>query len=299
MLELIIGLNWGFLIISIFFVALHFLAEPLRWYFYDTRKIDRRLGCYINVFNLSAVLSYFLPAKLGLPSRYFLLRNFSKLETSEIAGRMLLDGIIYYGIWAFSALLSLFLLPINIGLSRNIKVFVILISVLFAVLLSMVGWKTVRHFGKSKINFSKSKMRIFHEINHRLLEQSPKVLVIAVSLVLADIFSQGLRHMAFLEMIGQSYPFNIVFPITAIAIFCGLLSMMPMGLGGYDGSLVLLLGVVGIPLDDSLQVIMINRVMSICVAAVFGLLASRMLHTNLLNLRKEIDCLKSSFKQPN
>lgn len=298
MSELIDGWNWGFLIVSIFLVVLHFLAEPLRWYYYDKRKTDRALGCYINVFNLSAVLSYFLPAKLGLPSRYFLLRNFAKLDTSEIAGRMLLDAIIYYGLWAFAALLSLFVLPANIGLNQNIKILVIVITVSFGVLLLVLGWKSVRLFGKSTITFNKSRGRIFQEINHRLLEQPPKTLAIVVSVVFADIFFQGLRHMAFLEFIGQSSTGNIIFPITAIAIFCGLLSMMPMGLGGYDGSLVLLLGAVGIPLDDSLQVIMINRIMSIGVAAMLGLLASRMLHTKLLNLRKEIDSLKSVFNQP-
>ena len=102
----------GVLFPLLFLYACHFFAEPIRWVAYtwqiqEQGKFDRIFAC----FNITALLSYSLPLKLGLPLRLFLLRHFMKLKGKQIIQLMTLDGFFNLASWSIIALLLIISIP--------------------------------------------------------------------------------------------------------------------------------------------------------------------------------------------
>jgi uncharacterized membrane protein YbhN (UPF0104 family) len=102
----------------------------------------------------------------------------------------------------------------------------------------------------------------------------------AGAIVFADIISNVLRHWALLAMLGYHLAWDTLFVITSVSIFAGLASLMPAGLGGYDAVLVLLLVKSSIPLEAAILVTVFNRMGTILVSAVLGVIAGYRLGLN-------------------
>ena len=62
--------------------------------------------------------------------------------------------------------------------------------------------------------------------------------------------------------------------IGIVATFAGIVSGLPMGLVGYDATLVALLALVGVPLDQALLVALVNRGLNLGAAALLGVPAT-------------------------
>ncbi|KRB39514.1 hypothetical protein ASD82_10915 [Rhodanobacter sp. Root179] len=62
--------------------------------------------------------------------------------------------------------------------------------------------------------------------------------------------------------------------IGIIATFAGIVSGLPMGLVGYDATLVALLTLVGVPPEQALLIALINRALNLASAAMLGIPAA-------------------------
>ena len=92
--------------------SLHFLAEPLRWTVYSGAA--RRAPDFIRIFacfNTTALLSYSLPFKLGLPLRLFVLSHYLAFENLKVVKLMAVDGLFNMLCWAAIAAALFFLVP--------------------------------------------------------------------------------------------------------------------------------------------------------------------------------------------
>jgi len=259
--------SWHTVFILVLVVVVHFLAEPLRWRLYLGKSSEeKRLSVYLNVFNFTALLSYVIPLKMGLPARLWLLNRYLSKDAALLVSVLTIDGLVYYSIWllaciwagyaAWGAVLDIF--------AFEAKSFLILLSLFaIAVVLLVVLLR---------------KLRGLHILQR--LEKSGKEIVSGLNAVailgivtvfLVDLSSQVFRHWMILYLLGYNIEAEVILGITAVSIFAGMISFLPLGLGAYDVILVSLLVSVSVPLQDAILVPLINRGLSLSVALLLGM----------------------------
>ncbi len=265
------GSNYLDIGIAIIFVLLHFLAEPLRWLVYASDKNDNNFRKFFSIFSFTAFASYILPFKLGLPFRLYLLKKEANLTLEFIAKYMTIDGGVYYLCWFISAAIAASF-GMSIVLNENINyLFVLVFSVMLisAVLISYATncspYKKVRIL--KFIKKSKTVIYSLFSVNYTTLIYSAIISII-------DIGSQVFRHYFIVAAIGYDMSLYVIAAITCTSIFTGLISMMPMGLLGYDAALIILLQQAGIPFESSIFVPIINRCLTLSTACILGILSA-------------------------
>lgn len=251
-------------------VLAHYLAEPTRWHLYLGRKGITQWRRLFQIFSFTAFVGYLLPAKLGLPLRIVLLQRQFGLGLVAVSTLLGLDAVIYYAGWAIAAAAAL---PWATAFDfRQWQAILIVGAALTAaaVLLALA----LRHpdIWPAAMRGRMHRLRglVGEMLRGRNGVPERRVLAAAAAVAALDIAGQVLRHVALLAMVGHHLPLSAVFAATALSIFAGLISMMPMGLGGYDVVMILLLGLHGVPLPDALAVVLANRAANLAVSAIVG-----------------------------
>lgn len=251
-------------------VVLHFLAEPLRWCFYVRRDGVPSYTLLLNIFSLTAFLSYMLPAKLGIPVRIMLLRSKAGLGVLKITGILVLDGLVFYALWGLLALAGLGVVSRELEVSRDFQVGAAVVLGALILVLAGIALLSRLRFGallpRLRARFADRLSRL-REVRSWL---TARRMGAAVSVMGVDIASHVLRHVAMLAMLGHPLPLTTVAAIAIISIFAGLVSLMPMGLGGYDVTLVLLLTQADVPPEVGISVVVVNRLGAVAVSALLG-----------------------------
>jgi len=299
-MQTILAGNWiqylslGFLVPYFLAVGIHFLAEPMRWTLYTYATQGIQLKRPIQIFCFTALLTYLLPFKMGLPARIYLLSKKMSLSLSDITAHMALDGFLYYGFWALSALFGLSYLALTGVLptefsSHSWLAIGIMTGIMF-ISIAARKWKKPSSSAQDSESTTNRKFssRVWSTSTKILAtcnSHSRRILLSASGIVVLDICSHILRHWALFSMINVELSLAVIAALTCISIFVGLASMMPMGLGGYDLSLALLLAQFGIPWETSLLVPIINRVGNISFSVLVGVWSARGLDLNPLGKR--------------
>ena len=261
-----LDISWegGFVlaVMVVFMVLLHFIAEPVRWWIYTTTNEDGPpLSRYISVFNLSALASYTMPFKMGVPARIWLVSSFLDVEARLIVTLMVADGFLYYGLWSLAGAISGYgyLDLLITGATSNTHFWLFGGSLLL--LCAVIAWR----LGKRGLFKG-----VITKIG-RLGEFMPlRRLVVVVAIVVADFLVQVGRHWLIARGLSVDMGFGDMSRITAIAISVGMLSFLPLGLGAYDVTLTALLVSHGVSLHQAIAVPLVNRVLSYAVAIVAG-----------------------------
>ena len=272
------------------FVCLHFLSEPARWAIYIPSVQQNHFVLFTKIFSFTAFVSYVFPLKMGLPLRILLLKNKANLNVTEISAFLLLDGCVYYALWGMSAVVmtlmitlkpSVFVYPFNIRAFLFIPIIVIILILLHFYIRRKKQYDSHGKTSKRIIFTIKSWLA---EIAQLYQEIKPQVLVTAGLIICIDIASQILRHWALLNVLGYDLPWLDFSVVTCVSIFAGLISMMPMGLGGYDVVIVLLLTQAGIPFNTAIAALILNRFGNIVVSMLLGIWSGWELQMNPFNL---------------
>ncbi|MFT5322141.1 MAG: uncharacterized membrane protein YbhN (UPF0104 family) [Pseudohongiellaceae bacterium] len=243
--------------------GLHFFAEPFRWVIYSTLPAFKpaaesspanKVGRIFASFNITALLSYSLPFKLGLPIRLFLLSHSQKLKSTTVIKLMAVDGLFNLFAWfAVSSVLILFLPEMFVLLSEYLNFYYVVIAAVFV--FSIVSW----------VLYKKGAQLL------KTLKAIPLPLISLIILTLViDVFLYGVRHMVLIDVLGIDIAAGKIFIIGVVAVFIGIISTLPMGLGAYDASLVALLGLYGIDLELGLIVAFSNRLGMIITSIILG-----------------------------
>lgn len=264
----------------IFFTVLHFGNEPLRWWVIMRKRQDApSLISLYHTASATALISYIFPARLGLPTRLIMAKNILDLDYIIASAVLIIDSCLLYGTWFLvgTAGGGLFMPEWNV---KKPVILVIVIMVIVALLFVLV-----RLSQKDSHRFpwlSKYIGRFISVLN----KVSVYVIVINVTLLLIDIYIYGVRHFLILSALGVECSLLKVISMVAISVFAGFISLMPLGLGGYDLSLALLLTIVGVPREAAIATPLINRISMISVGLVLGSISYSRLGITWDSLRK-------------
>jgi uncharacterized membrane protein YbhN (UPF0104 family) len=243
---------------------LHFVMEPWRWRLAylpasenrnHWQKVRDSLYC-------TAFATYLLPFKLGLPLRIALLRGSARLDLKYIGAALALDGLISLAAWSLLAAVCVWVAALRWQLPTYVWVAGALGAAgLGAILLLQrnLRGRLATRWREAMAEFSRPWLRVAK----------------ASFIVTLDILSYGVRH-ALLVLLVSGNPADMLSgaAIGIVATFAGIVSGLPMGLFGYDATLVGLLGVAGVPVERALFVVLINRGLNVGSAVLFGIPAS-------------------------
>lgn len=251
-------------------VLWHYCCEPARWWFYLRTAASDRYRTLFHVFSLTALVGYLFPAKLGLLLRIVLLRRFTGLPASVVSAWMFVDGLLYYAFWAIAALMGGMYLLTH-GVDRMGVILSVTTGVIVCMLVLVVLWKCGLRLQIHPQRRFKGLARRWQETTSCLRRGlMPAGLLAAALVALSDVLVYSLRHAVLLGLLGHELSWSTVLAISSVSVFAGLLSLMPMGLGGYDLTLLLLLGHYQIPATDGIWVAAGNRAANLAVAVVLG-----------------------------
>lgn len=243
---------------------LHFVMEPWRWKLAylpasenrnDWKKIRDSLYC-------TAFATYLLPFKLGLPLRVALLRGSARLDLKYIAAVLALDGLISLAAWSLLAAVCVWIAALRWQPPTYVWI---------AGALGAAGLGGILLFRRSLRGRLAGRWReAMVAFSHPWLRIAKASVIVAL-----DILSYGVRH-ALLVFLVTGNPEDLLpgGAVGIVATFAGIVSGLPMGLVGYDATLVALLGVAGVPVEYALFVALINRGLNIGSAVLLGVPAS-------------------------
>jgi uncharacterized membrane protein YbhN (UPF0104 family) len=243
---------------------LHFVMEPWRWrlaYLPAPENRDRWKKVRDSLY-CTAFATYLLPFKLGLPLRVALLRGSARLELRYIGAVLALDGLISLAAWSLLAAVCVWVAALRWQPPTYVWVAGALGAAgLGAILLLRrnLRGRLLARWREAMAAFARPWLRIAK----------------ASFIVTLDILSYGIRH-ALLVFLVTGNPADLLpgAAIGIVATFAGIVSGLPMGLLGYDATLVALLGFIGVPVEHALFVALINRGLNIGSAVLLGVPAS-------------------------
>lgn len=243
---------------------LHFVMEPWRWRLAylpasenqdDWKKVRDSLYC-------TAFATYLLPFKLGLPLRVALLRGSARLDLRYIGAVLALDGLISLAVWSLLAAACVWVAALHWQPPAYVWV---------AGALGAAGLGAILFFRRNLWGRLADRWREAMAAFVR-----PWLRIAKASVIVAlDVLSYGVRHALLVFLVTGSLADMLPgAAIGIVATFAGIVSGLPMGLLGYDATLVALLGVAGVPVEHALFVALINRGLNIGSAVLLGVPAS-------------------------
>jgi uncharacterized membrane protein YbhN (UPF0104 family) len=261
----------GVLLLLFALYALHFLAEPLRWVVYSSAASATASEAVPNVapnaakrapdfmrifacFNTTALLSYSLPFKLGLPLRLFLLSHFLTFENMKVVKLMAVDGVFNLLCWGLIAGMLFFFVPeiATFFLQYADSPLVVLVLLVVAALAYWVA--------------NKKREQVLALVR----AVSPGVALFVVVTLGVDVLLYGVRHVVLAQALAPDVGSGRMFIIGILATFAGIISTLPMGLGAYDATLVALLALYGVDVEVSLLLAVSNRLGMIGTSVILG-----------------------------
>lgn len=238
----------------------HFHMEPLRWRFgYLPRgQAGSLAGRVRDALFCTALATYVLPFKLGIPLRIALLRRESGLGLHFIGVVVALDGSISLMGWIVGAAACAWIAALHweppwyVWLAGIAAALVLVAGVTFH---ARVRGRWLERWRAAVA----------------LLERPARRCTIAASIVAVDVFSYGLRHAILLWLVTGNVELTLAGgAIGVVATFAGIVSGLPMGVLGYDASLIALLATAGVSIDQALAVALVNRGLNLASAAILG-----------------------------
>lgn len=247
----------------ILFAALpHFLIEPMRWQIYLGSDKRYKPTLLYRIFFCTAFLTYLLPAKLGLPIRYWLLTRHLHLAGSATAVYMAMDSTLNILIWTAASLLlggGLVYSAIIQHLPSSGQFIGTGIGATLAVLV-------MYRLGHKWIDILWARLRT------ALAEIKLYWLTLVSGLFLFEIAGFVLLHAAILAALSAPFiGWQALATATVLSMYAGYLTMLPMGLVGYDASIVILLSQYGIGMESAILVPLIYRAAILLISVALGL----------------------------
>ncbi len=243
---------------------LHFGNEPLRWRaLLKAFRPDLSLGRVYHTLTATSFFSYAIPVHFGMPIRLVMARKYLGMDFTSTGALLLIDSLVMYGTWCLAGAVGMSILLPSGSWGRPVAIVAVVLAGGGGVMV-IAGYQG--HFLNRYPRISdlvgcfSSALRMF----------SRKAAAGNAILIIGDIFIYGMRHMMILSSLGTDLPLLQITMVVAVSILAGFVSMMPMGLGGYDLSLVFLLMMIGVPRETALAVPVINRITMVSASALLG-----------------------------
>ena len=242
----------------------HFVVEPLRWnrcYLPEDTLLQLRRNVR-DAFFCTALATYLLPFKLGIPLRVVLLRQSGGLAVQTLAVLMTLDGLVSLIMWSAVTAVTAWLAALH----WNPPWYIWLVA-LTAALTCVLIVALRRALGLRWLSQMRDALA--------LLDRPWRRVCCSAAILFADVVSYGVRHALIVLLVTGDFKNMLIGGVAGItATFAGIVSGLPMGLVGYDASLIAVLTLAGIRPDQALLVALINRGLNLAAAAVLGIPAA-------------------------
>jgi uncharacterized membrane protein YbhN (UPF0104 family) len=248
----------------IFLTLCHFGNEPLRWWLIlKARWPDLSLPRIYHAVTATSVISYGIPVHFGMPMRLFMAKKILGIDYAAASALLVIDSFFLYGAWFLAGAVGIaILLPRwGLGISTGIAVFILAggVGLVFVARHDWQSWHRYPQLSGAVGRFSSGLQML-----------SRKATIGNTILLGADILIYGMRHTLILSSLGIDCSLLQVTLIVSMSVFAGFASLMPLGLGGYDLSLIFLLTMVGVPREAAVAVPVINRITMVSAVAFLG-----------------------------
>jgi uncharacterized protein (TIRG00374 family) len=253
---------WQFLVLLLLYGLLStsiILSRKYLLYALSTTATTRNL-IYIHFSSMAA--HYSTPAKIGFPLTVYLLKKFENVPYGTGTAMILIELIVSTGICGFIALIGSFFY-----ITFDSRVLIYLILSIFA-LLFLAYFVAHRMMGKTQkkgkiYQFTKSVIEAFSHISWQ--KGICYGLIMTFIQVLGSLYIVLLSHFFFEKLsLFQSLVAN------STAFFLGAISMIPMGIGVRDASMLFYLQHMGIRNDVGLSIVTMQRLLSTGLSFVLG-----------------------------
>lgn len=244
-------------------VVAHLYIEPARWWSCLLPRGASWLRCR-DVFLTTAASTYLLPFKLGIPLRLVLIGRFCDLSRLTTIGLMATDSALVLSIWV-----SVVMVAGGHAVFSLLPKLPTLLVVLAAAAVVCLAW-----LARKRITIVRSRLFALSEV----LRNEPQRIYRALFLVVIDVLSYGVRHIGLALLVGLTWDAALNwFAMGIVATFIGMASGLPLGLLGYDATLLAMSLHAGARSDQALWAITVNRALTMGAAFILGLPAAHRL----------------------
>ncbi len=262
---------------SVLFLALygalmvgHFAAEPARWRLLFWDSCTWVFPKWFHLHNVTALLSYLLPAKLGIPLRLGLIKQQTQLAMSTVLAGLGMDAAIYYVTWAFVAAMLVVGSPALRTRFPSENLFWLLAGIFLIAVVGLI----IRRIGSSRmrtdLNRSKARFTGLRSAFRSVGQMPRRKLALILGVVLIDLLAEGVRQACLAAALGIPVPMSTMILVGIVGFAAGLFSFMPMGLGAYDATVILLLSGSGVQPAQLVGLLAGNRLALIAFSAALG-----------------------------
>ncbi len=244
--------------------VVHFMMEPLRWNscYLPTSADAQTRNKIRDALYCTALATYVLPFKLGIPLRILLLRRGGQFTLHFLGVAIGLDGVVSLCVWAVTAAICAWLTALRWHPPWYLwaaAATIAMVCIAVVVVQRAVGLRWLHRLQDALKTFDRPWRRI----------------ATSASILVLDVLSYGLRHALIVLLVTGDFTAMLVgSAIGIVATFAGIISGLPMGLVGYDATLIALLALVGIHADQALAIALINRFMNLSSASALGIPAA-------------------------
>jgi uncharacterized membrane protein YbhN (UPF0104 family) len=257
----------------------HFGNEPLRWWLIlKARHPDLTLSRIYHTVTATALISYGFPVHFGLPTRLILAKKVLGMDYPSAGALLVIDSFFLYGAWILVGAAGVALLIPQWGLGTPVGIAGMMIAM--AIGLAIFARYDWRHWQRFPLLSGTIK-----RFSSGLQMLSRKAAIGNTLLLGTDILIYGIRHTLILYALGVDCSLLQVILVVAMSILAGFVSLMPLGLGGYDFSMIFLLTMIGVPREAALAVPVINRITMVSTAAILGVVSAGRLGLNWRKIR--------------
>ena len=248
------------LVVAFGVTLFHFLMEPMRWRAAYLPASGKEVNPkpVRDVLYCTSLATYLLPFKLGIPMRMSMLRHMADLDLSFVTAILAFDAVVSLCVWTAAAMLAAWFTALHWQFDR--VVWLGAGGIVIAIALMMV----TRKWLATEI------LRRWHAVTG-LIRNLRRSVGVSGLILAGDVGSYWLRHALLIFLTTGSVRMMAVGGAAGVmATFAGIVSGMPMGLVGYDATLIALLGAAGVRMDQALAVAVINRGLTFAAAVAVG-----------------------------
>ncbi|HEX3020183.1 MAG TPA: lysylphosphatidylglycerol synthase transmembrane domain-containing protein [Chitinispirillaceae bacterium] len=258
-------------LIPILFLSFtNLITEPSRWYLlFSVTGNHQSIKKLYHIFMVIALGSCTLPFRMGLPLRLFLIHSKLGVSFATTTSFLLIDTILSYGMWLFFALIGILFLFWGFGPASAIPIVSIAFLTVAGIIFILQKQHVMPEFMAKRFGELQTQLAIIKFIPW--ISRTSMIMIF-------DIFVYSFRHFLILTALDIHLSFFSVIMMVAIGFCGGLLSMMPMGLGGYDLSTVFMLMHLGVPRECAILVPVIERFVMLSSSVIFGSISLHELH---------------------
>ena len=254
------------LLLALGMALANYLIRYLRWEYY-LRLLNasppRRVSSLVFTSGLAMSLT---PGKIGELAKSFLLRDLARVPVSVTAPAVVMER--FTDVLAVALLSTGALLVLPLGAAFAFMGVALLVAMVFLVAWNPSGGMILRlpflrRWGPS-LESSRSSLRVLN---------APVPLLVALALSALAWLSEGAALWVVLRGLDLSLPLLEAVPVYAAATLVGAASLLPGGLVGTEGTMVVLLGQAGLSRSGASAATLLVRLCTLWFAFVLGILS--------------------------